>query len=374
MEIRMVDLVGQYQDIKQEIDQALERVITDSRFINGPDVREFSDSLAKYLEVGHVIPCANGTDALQLALMALELPEGSEVLTPSFNYVAAAEMLPIVGLVPRFFDSRPDSLNLNEELIEESVTEKTKAIIAVHLFGQGCDMDRIMAIARKHDLIVIEDNAQSIGGTYTSTEGWTKKLGTIGDIGTTSFFPSKNLGCYGDGGSVMTNDEELARKIRMYGNHGQVKKYEYELIGINSRLDTMQAAVLKVKLQCLDAYIEERRKAADYYDLHLSNIEDIETPFRNSFSKHVFHQYNMKVGNGRRDELKAFLGGKGIPSMIYYPRPLHMNTAYDQYPKGPLPVAESLMNQVLALPMHTHLTEEMLDYICTSVREFFSKV
>ncbi len=373
MEIRMVDLVSQYQDIKQEIDQALERVITDSRFINGPDVQGFSNSLAQYLEVGHVIPCANGTDALQLALMALELPQGSEVLTPSFNYVAAAEMLPIVGLVPRFFDSRPDSLNLDEELIEGSITEKTKAIIAVHLFGQGCDMDRIMEIAKKHNLIVIEDNAQSIGGTFTFRNGTTKKLGSIGHIGTTSFFPSKNLGCYGDGGAVMTNDEGLAKKIRMFGNHGQVKKYEYELIGINSRLDTMQAAILNIKLQRLDVYIEARRKAAGYYDLHLSDIEHIETPFRNSFSRHVFHQYNMKVKNGRRDELQDFLKGKGIPSMIYYPRPLHMSTAYDQYPRGPLPVAESLMNEVLALPMHTHLTEEMQEYICTSIQEFFSK-
>ncbi len=368
--IRMVDLVSQYENMKEEIDAAMQRVVSESRFINGPDVKDFSGNLSSYLGAKHVIPCANGTDALQLALMALDLPAGSEVLVPSFNYVAAAEMLPICGLEPVFFDSRPDTFNLDEDKIEDAISEKTRAIIVVHLFGQACDMDRIMSIASKRDLKVIEDNAQSIGSTTNLSGGDQKFLGTIGDIGTTSFFPSKNLGCYGDGGAVYTQDDALAEKVRMFANHGQVKKYEYDLIGINSRLDTLQASILNVKIKRLNGYIEARRGVAAYYDDQLKDLDWLETPYRNDFSKHVFHQYTLRIKGVERDALKAYLESKGIPSMIYYPKPLHQNPAYSHYRTMDLKVADQLSNEVLSIPMHTELEESTLDFICETIKDF----
>jgi UDP-2-acetamido-2-deoxy-ribo-hexuluronate aminotransferase len=371
--IHMVDLPGQFEGIKEEIYGSLEKIFSESRYINGPEVGEFARNLAEFLKADYVIPCGNGTDALQLALMALDLPRGSEVIVPSFNYVAAAEVLPLLGLVPVFIDSRAESFNLNEDLIAASITEKTSALLVVHLFGQACDMNKIIELAKKHGLRIIEDNAQSIGSTFTFKSGETKSLGTIGDIGTTSFFPSKNLGCYGDGGAVYTQDSSLEERIRMFGNHGQKIKYEYELIGLNSRLDTVQAGFLNVKLKRLKDYINSRQNAARFYDEQLQNIEGLETPFRSSNSSHVFHQYTLKIKGGKRDDLKRLLAEKGIPSMIYYPRPLHLNPAYSEFKKAELPVAEELSQEVLSIPMHTELTEEIQEYICEEIKGVLSR-
>ncbi len=366
----MVDLPGQFNGFKEEAMQLVEKVFDESKFINGPQVAQFADNLASYLNANHVIPCANGTDALQIALMALDLPQGSEVIVPSYNYVAAAEMIPLLGLVPVFIDSDFDHFNVDEQKIQEAITAKTKAIVAVHLFGQACKMEPIMAIAKENGLYVIEDNAQSIGGEYSFSNGETVKLGTIGDIATTSFFPSKNLGCYGDGGAVFTNNDELAKKARMYGNHGQRSKYIYDLVGINSRLDTIQAGLLDIKLKRLDSFIDARRKAADFYDEGLKAVDWIATPYRLPEAKHVFHQYTLKTNNGRRDELRDYLSEKGIPSMIYYPVPIHENLAYQDFPKKDLSNAEALSRQVISLPMHTELEEDQLEFIVNSVKDF----
>ena len=364
----MVDLYGQYARIKPEVDAALQNVIDTAAFINGPDVKSFAQELSDHLAVSHLVTCANGTDALQLAFQALNLPTGSEVLVASFNYVAAAEVIAFMGLKPVFVDSEPDTFNLSISDLENKITENTRAIIAVHLFGQTCDMDSIMESAGRHNLYVIEDNAQSIGSKYTDKTGKTSFAGTIGHIGTTSFFPSKNLSCMGDGGAVCTNDSDLAEKMRMIAGHGQKTKYFYDKIGVNSRLDTLQAAVLRIKLRKLDSYIAARQKAAEFYDNSLS--EKVQTPARFSQSSHVFHQYTLQFENRRiRDKVKTELAGKGIPSMIYYPKALHLQNAYLEFGhgEGSLPDAETLSSKVLSLPMHTELSEEQLNTITTSL-------
>ncbi len=372
MNIQMVDLKGQYHVIKSEIDTAINEVIETSAFINGPAVSQFAKELAAYNEVQHVIPCANGTDALQLAMMALELVPGDEVIVPSFTYVATAEVIALLGLTPVFVDVNPADFLVSPDKIRESITPKTKAIVPVHLFGQCADMESIMAIAREHGLYVIEDTAQAIGAVYTFADGTTKKAGTIGDIGTTSFFPSKNLGCYGDGGALFTNDEQVASRLQMIANHGQRVKYYHDIIGVNSRLDTLQAAILRVKLPRLDQYSANRNRSAAYYDQALGQYASIVTPVRVEASTHVFHQYTLQCKGFGRDELKAFLQQKGIPTMVYYPVPLHLQKGYTQYgfAEGSFPVSEQLARQVLSLPIHTEQTEEELSYIVANIIDF----
>jgi dTDP-4-amino-4,6-dideoxygalactose transaminase len=370
MDIRMVDLKGQYAKIKPEVDQAIQEVIDGSAFIKGPFVKRFQENLESFLQVDHVIPCGNGTDALQLALMALDLPSGSEVITTSFTFVATVEVICLLGLKPVFVDVDPLSFNLDASKIEAAITEKTRCIIPVHLFGQAADMTPIMAIAQKHQLKVIEDTAQAIGCQYNTLEG-PQYCGTIADIGTFSFFPSKNLGCYGDGGAVCTNDATLAEQINLFGNHGSKKKYHYDSIGINSRLDGIQAAILDVKLAHLREYTRARVEAADRYDELLGEIKEIAIPHRDLNSNHVFHQYTIKVYNGKRDTLKEYLTKAGIPTAIYYPSAIHVQKIYASYHKGkaPLGVTEDLCHSVLSLPMHTELDWEMQKYITDHIKE-----
>lgn len=367
--LQMVDLQGQYLRIKGEIDSAIQEVIASSRFIRGPIVDAFNSELSKYLGIEHVIACGNGTDALQIALMALQLEPGDEVIIPAFTYIATAEVIALLGLTPVLVDVDHRTFNIDASKIEDAITERTRCIMPVHLFGQGTDMNTVMHIASKHDLYVIEDNAQSIGAKF---EG--KPLGGIGHIGTTSFFPSKNLGCYGDGGALFTNDAELAEKCFMIGNHGQEKKYYHSKVGINSRLDAVQAAVLRVKLRHLDKYVEARQKAAAYYDSALEADDRYLTPFRDDRSDHVFHQYTLTINGIERSSLRADLSRKGIPSMVYYPLPVHLQEAYtsDKYPKGLFPIAEELCEKVISIPMHSELKEEELSYICTALREYQS--
>ncbi len=370
----MVDLKGQYEKIKNEIDEAVLDVISSTAYINGPAVKDFQANLEKYLDVKHVIPCANGTDALQIALMALDLEEGDEVIVPSFTYVATAEVIGLLKLQPVMVEVDEDTFNVTAEIIEKAITPKTKAVVPVHLFGQCSDMQPIVDLAEKHNLFVIEDNAQAIGSDYTFSDGTTKKAGTIGDIGTTSFFPAKNLGCYGDGGAMFTNDDELAEKLRMIANHGQTKRYYHGVIGVNSRLDSIQAAILDVKLKHLDEYAAARNKAAEFYDEAFANIEEIQTPAREKNSTHVFHQYTMKIGSGKRDELQAYLDEKGIPANIYYPVPLYEQDAFKEYVAEDfsLPITEKLCEQVLSLPIHTEMNESLLEQISENVKSFFS--
>lgn len=368
----MVDLKGQYLKIKKEVDAAIAQVIDTTAFINGPAVKEFAADMEKYLGVKHVLPCANGTDALQIAMMALGLKPGDEVITASFTYVATAEVIGLLGLKPVLVDVYPDTFDINIEAIEKAITPKTKAIVPVHLFGQCADMERIMAVAKKHNLFVIEDVAQAIGADYTYSDGRKAKAGTIGTIGCTSFFPSKNLGCYGDGGAMYTNDPDLAAKMKMISHHGQSVQYVHDVLGVNSRLDTIQAAILKVKLQHLDEYAAARNKVAAYYDKAFANHPKLKTPVRVKNSTHVFHQYTLQLNGVDRTALREFLANKGIPAMIYYPIPLHMQKAYkdDRYKAGDFPVTEKLCASVLSLPMHTELDEETLKYITDSVLEF----
>ncbi len=370
--IQMVDLKGQYLKIKKEVDAAIAEVIDNTAFINGPAVKEFAADMEKYLNVKHVMPCANGTDALQIAMMALDLKPGDEVITASFTYVATAEVIGLLGLKPVLVDVYPDTFDINIEAIEKAITPKTKAIVPVHLFGQCADMERIMAVAKKHNLFVIEDVAQAIGADYTFSDGKKAKAGTIGTIGCTSFFPSKNLGCYGDGGAMYTNDSDLAAKMKMISHHGQSVQYVHDVLGVNSRLDTIQAAVLKIKLQHLDEYAAARNKVADHYDKALANHPKLKIPKRVKNSTHVFHQYTLQLNGVDRTAFREFLTGKGIPAMIYYPIPLHMQKAYkdDKYKAGDFPVTEKLCANVLSLPMHTELEEETLKYITDSVLEF----
>jgi dTDP-4-amino-4,6-dideoxygalactose transaminase len=367
--IQMVDLKGQYEKIKSEVDKGIQEVLNTTAFINGPAVKEFQADLEAYLKVKHVIPCANGTDALQIAMMALGLKPGDEVITASFTYVATAEVIGLLGLTPVLVDVYPDTFDIDIEAIERNITAKTKAIVPVHLFGQCADMERIMAIAKKHNLYVIEDVAQAIGADYIFSDGKKAKAGTIGTIGCTSFFPSKNLGCYGDGGAMYTNDDELAKKMKMVAHHGQSVQYVHDVLGVNSRLDTIQAAVLKVKLKHLDEYAAARNKVADHYDKAFANSSKLKIPVRTKKSNHVFHQYTLQLNGVDRTMLREQLAEKGIPAMIYYPIPLHMQNAFksDRFKKGDFPVTEKLCANVLSLPMHTELDGETLKYITDTI-------
>jgi dTDP-4-amino-4,6-dideoxygalactose transaminase len=366
--IQMVDLRGQYHHIKSEIDKAVLDVIESSAFINGPAVKQFADNLARYLSVKYVIPCANGTDALQIALMALGLEPGDEVITPSFSYIAAAETIAILRLKPVFIESDPDTFNLNTESLKKAITPKTKAIIPVHLFGQVCDMKPILEIGQQYGIPVIEDTAQAIGADYTFPDGTKKKAGTMGDIGTTSFFPSKNLGCYGDGGAIFTNDDTLAEKLRMIANHGSKVRYYHEIVGMNSRLDSIQAAILDVKLKYLDQYIQARRDAANLYDALLKDVADVITPYQAPYSYHVFHQYTLRLKKQNNHEVQKKLAEKNIPSMIYYPVVGHKQNMFSGYHDIHLPVAEQLQKEVLSLPMHTELAKTEIEYIVSNLK------
>lgn len=374
-EIRMVDLSTQYKKIKSEIDSAIHSVLDSTAFIKGPEVKKFEEELASYLNVKHVIGCANGTDALQIAMMALNLKPGDEVITSSFTYVATAEAIALLKLTPVLVDVYPNTFTIDVEAVEKAITPKTKAIVPVHLFGQAADMEPLMNLAKKHNLYIIEDVAQAIGCDYIFSNGNKAKTGTIGDIGCTSFFPSKNLGCYGDGGALFTNDDVLSEKIKMIANHGQSVQYYHDEIGVNSRLDSIQAAILRVKLKQLDAYAEARNHAAAYYDSAFTKHPNITIPARFPKSTHVFHQYTLKIEGAGRDELRNYLQSKNIPAMIYYPVPLHMQKAYssNRYKPGDFPVTEQLCKSVISLPMHTELNEEQLHTITQSVLSFFNK-
>lgn len=369
----MVDLKGQYEKIQTEIDNRILQVLRRSDFINGGEVGDFTKALSQYLCNSYVVPCANGTDALQIAMMALDLQPGDEVIVPSFTYVATAEVLGLLNIRPVMVDVDPQDFNITAKHIEAAITPKTKAVVPVHLFGQCADMESILAVAAKYNLYVVEDTAQAIGAEYTFSDGRKMKAGTMGDIGCTSFFPSKNLGCYGDGGALYTMNEALGQKIRMIANHGQEKKYVHKLIGVNSRLDTIQAAVLNVKLQHLDEYSEKRRNAADIYDNLLKDIKGVTTPKRNKNSTHVFHQYTLVVDNDKRDGLKKHLQDYGIPAMVYYPIPLNEQDAYRTIGKvsGSLDVTKTLCKSVLSLPMHTELTLDQQKYIAETIKSFF---
>lgn len=372
-QIQMVDLQGQYHRLKEEIDAAMQTVIESSAFINGPQVKAFSDHLAKYLDIPYVVPCGNGTDALQIALMALKLQPGDEVIVPAFTYVAAAEVIALLGLTPVLVDVDPHTYNIDPRKIEESISRNTKAIIAVHLFGQSCDMEPILKIAGMYHLYVVEDNAQSIGAEYTFPDGRVKKTGTMGIIGTTSFFPSKPLACYGDGGALMTSDEELAKRIRMIANHGQERKYHHKLIGCNSRLDTLHAAVLDVKLNHIDEFTAARQIVAAKYDGALASCEQLVLPRKSAFSTHVYHQYTIRLKSAGditdtakyRESLQASLKEKGIPTMVYYPLPLQAQDAYKWMARTPgnMDEAARLSQCVLSLPIHTEMTGEEQEYI-----------
>jgi len=371
--IQMVDLISQYKKIKPEVDSAIMQVIENAQFINGPQVSSFQADLEKYLDVKHVIPCANGTDALQIALMALDLKPGDEIITPSFTYIATTEVIALLGLKPIFVDVDKDTFCIDPSLIEAVITPNTKAIVPVHLYGQTSNMEAIMEIATKHSLYVIEDNAQAIGSDYHMPNGDVKS-GTIGHIGCTSFFPSKNLGCYGDGGAIFTNDDQLAASMKMIANHGQSKKYHHDVVGCNSRLDSIQAAVLKIKLTHLDEYIAARRRVADYYDNYFANIDRIRTPFRSEKSKHVFHQYTLILDGIDRDGLNKYLADKDIPSMIYYPIAAHNQKMFASFGSSEthLPVTDWLTERVLSLPIHTEMKEEQLKHICSAIAEYVS--
>jgi len=373
MKIQMVDLYSQYLKIQKEIDQAMHDVIRSSVFVKGGKVLDFEENLKEYLNVEHVISCGNGTDALQIAMMALDLKAGDEVITTPFTFVSTLEVLALLRLKPVLVDVDPNTFNIRTELINSHINHTTKAIVPVHLYGQCADMESLNEIARENNLFVIEDACQALGTEYIFRNGMTAKAGTIGDIACNSFFPTKNLGAFGDGGALFTNNDELAQAMRSIANHGMSKRYYYQQIGMNSRLDALQAAILDVKLKYLDQYVMARQSAAEFYDRELSGISGISIPARVSNSSHSFHQYTIKVP-GKRDELQRFLNAKNIPCMVYYPVPLHMQEAYQYlgYRKGDFPVAEELSEQVLSLPMHTELTHEELNYIVSAIREFFS--
>ena len=371
--IQMVDLVSQYQHIKADVDAAIINVLDTASYINGPEVQQFKKELAEYLGVKHVIPCANGTDALQIAMMALNLQPGDEVIAPSWTYVATVEVVALLKLKINFVDSDPDTFNIDVKKIEAAITPRTKAIVPVHLYGQSSDMDPILELARKHNLYVIEDNAQAIGASYTSREGWTRKTGTIGTVGTTSFYPSKNLGCYGDGGAILTNDDKLADKLATIANHGQHRRYYHDEVGVNSRLDSVQAAVLRRKLPHLDSYNQRRNEAAAAYDKWFANNPNLKVPFRAPNSTHVFHQYTLTLLNGDRDKLSEHLNAKGVPHSVFYPVPNHLQAAFSNmgYKEGDFPTVEDLAKRVISLPMHSELEPDQIAYIAQSVLEFF---
>jgi len=373
--IQMVDLKQQYKKIKNEIDAAVMGVIESTSFIGGPQVSAFAQNLSQYLGIKHVIPCANGTDALQIAMMALGLEPGDEVITPSFTYIATTEVIALLKLKPVFVEVDTQTFCIEPEAIRKAITSKTKAIVPVHLYGHSAKMEEIMAIAKEHNLFVIEDNAQAIGGDYYFKNSISKKTGTIGDIGCTSFFPSKNLGCYGDGGAMCTNDDELAEKLKMIANHGQSKKYYHDVVGCNSRLDALQAAILNIKLPLLDSYIDARIKAADFYDKAFAGNEKITTPYRAEYCKHVFHQYTIELNNVNREELVGFLAENNIPSMLYYPVPAHRQKMFASFGSGNINLEKTdwLTQRVISLPIHTELDEEQQNFITKKVLEFVNK-
>lgn len=373
--IQMVDLKTQYQKIKNEIDTAVIDVLESSAFINGKHVQQFAENLSAYLNVKHVIPCANGTDALQIAMMALGLQPGDEVITPSFTYIATTEVVALLRLTPVFVEVDAKTFCMDADALRNAITPKTKAIVPVHLYGQAANMEAIMQIAAEHHLFVIEDNAQAIGCDYTFSDGAKKKTGTIGTIGTTSFFPSKNLGCYGDGGAICTNDDALAARMKMVANHGQSKRYYHDVVGCNSRLDTVQAAILNIKLKELDNYIAARRKAAEYYDAAFANQSKITTPYRAVYTNHVFHQYTLVLEGVDRNGLNEYLASKQIPSMIYYPVPGHKQEMFASFnlPEIELLTTDWLTERVISLPIHTELNEEQLSYITGSVLEYINQ-
>ncbi|MDD3322417.1 MAG: DegT/DnrJ/EryC1/StrS family aminotransferase [Paludibacter sp.] len=373
--IQMVDLKSQYEKIKTEVNAGIQEVIDTTAFIKGGKVIDFQHDLEKYLQVKHVIPVGNGTDALQIALMALCLKSGDEVIVPTFTFIATAEVAALLGLTPVVVDVDFETFNISIDALKKTITPRTKAIVPVHLFGQNANMEAILAIAKENNLYVVEDACQSIGSEFSFSDGKKCQSGTMGDIGCTSFFPSKNLGCFGDGGAIFTNNDELAAKMRSIANHGMEVRYYHDHVGVNSRLDSIQAAVLDVKLRHLDEYCNARRNAADYYDKVFSTTEKILIPARSSFSTHVFHQYTLKLIGVNRAELIKHLNDKGIPAMIYYPVPLHLQKAYQnsRYKAGDFPVAEKLCECVMSLPMHTELSNEQLEYITNSVMEFIKK-
>jgi Predicted pyridoxal phosphate-dependent enzyme apparently involved in regulation of cell wall biogenesis len=370
--IQMVDLKQQTAKIKKELDLAIQEVISSAAFIQGKSVTDFTGGLSKYLGVKHVIPCANGTDALQISMMALDLQPGDEVITPSFTFIATTEVIALLRLQPVFVDVDPKTFCIDPVAIEKAITSKTKAIVPVHLYGQAANMEEIMKIAARHNLYVIEDNAQAIGGDYTFSDGTVKKTGTIGTVGATSFFPSKNLGCFGDGGAIFTNDDELAVALKMVANHGQSKRYYHDRVGCNSRLDSIQAAVLNVKLKYLDEYIAARRKAAAYYDQAFAGHPKITVPYKAAYTDHVYHQYTLLLEGVNRDALHQFLAAHGIPSMIYYPVPAHRQKMFDAFGGSnyDLKITDWLTDRVLSLPMHTELSDEQLAFISGKVLEF----
>lgn len=372
MNIPMVDLQGQYRRLKKEIDTEIQKVLDNSTYINGPAVNEFAADLEKYLGVKHVIPCANGTDALQVAMMGLGLKAGDEIITTTFTFIATAEVIALLGLTPVLVDVLEDTMNIDPDAIRKAITPKTKAIVPVHLFGQCANMDEIMAIADEHNLFIIEDNAQAIGATYTFKNGKKLKAGTIGHIGCTSFFPSKNLGAYGDGGAIFTNDDKMADQMRAVVNHGMKVRYYHDYVGINSRLDSIQAAILKVKLPHLDDFAKARNYAANYYNAAFANCDKLTTPVTASFTDHVFHQYTLVLKGVDREKLQKHLSDKGISNAVYYPVPLHQQKAYldERYTDGSFPVAEKLAANVVSLPIHTELTDEQLKFITDTVLEF----
>lgn len=372
----MVDLKAQYQRIKPEIDNSIQQVIDATQFIKGPAVKRFEENLSSYLSVKHVIAVANGTDALQIAMMALELQPGDEVITADFTYVATAEVIALLGLKPILVEVNPDTFNIDPVAIERAITPKTKAIVPVHLFGQSADMENILEIASKHKLFVIEDNAQAIGADYTFSDGRVAKTGTMGTIGSTSFFPSKNLGCYGDGGALMTNDDALAAKIRMIANHGQSVQYYHDEIGVNSRLDTIQAAILDVKLKYLNDYNLARQRVASIYDRAFENHDKLKTPSKSFYSTHVYHQYTLQLNGVDRNELRKQLAEVGVPSMIYYPLPLHQQKAYldSRNTDEKFPISTRLSSSVLSLPIHTEMDEEELNFIINNVLSIVEKL
>jgi UDP-2-acetamido-2-deoxy-ribo-hexuluronate aminotransferase len=370
--IEMADLVGQYRRIKPEIDQAIQTVLDTGRFIGGPALDSFSANLASYLNVKHVVPCANGTDALQVAMMALGLQPGDEVITADFTYAATAEVIALLKLTPVLVEVDPHTFNIDPQAIIKAITPATKAIVPVHLFGQCADMEAIMKIAQDYKLNVIEDAAQAIGAYYTFSDGSKKRAGTIGNVGTTSFFPSKNLGCYGDGGAMFTNDDALAKRLKMIANHGQTVQYSFDDIGCNSRLDNMQAAILDVKLKYLDEYCGARQKVAAFYDQALAVLKNAKIPGREPKSTHVFHQYTLMLSeNIDRDVARKALADKGVPTMVYYPKPMHQQKAYasPRYSDKDFPISISLGKSVLSLPIHTEMSLDQLNYIADAIRE-----
>ncbi len=374
--IQMVDLKGQYQQIKERVDTSISQVIDSSAFINGPEVHNFQKELETYLDIAHVIPCGNGTDALQIAMMGLGLQPGDEVITADFTFAATVEVIALLQLTPVLVDVELDSFNIDPQAIRKAITPNTKAIVPVHLFGQAANMDEIMAIAKEFNLYVIEDNAQGIGSNYNSANGKTTKTGTIGHVASTSFFPSKNLGCYGDGGAIFTNDDDLAHTIRGIVNHGMYKRYHHDVIGVNSRLDSIQAAVLRAKLPNLDTYNNARREAAKKYSKAFESVNEIITPvILDTDDTHVFHQYTLRITNGKRDELVKHLNNNNIPCGVYYPIPLHSQKAYadERYNEADFPITNQLVQEAISLPMHTELDDEQINYMTKTVIDFVTK-